>query len=227
MTEPWTAIGAISSAVGTAVVLVTAIIALRQIGVAAQARHVDVLGKVFESFHSDEARQDRRFIYESAFDDYSALSPEIRDRIDRVIDLYERTAFLAIRSLIPTDLILGMYSGTYIVVWNKLDSYICDKRIATGLSNYGGAFETLAKKARVYRKKRYKEKSQRYLFGLAASSAETDSQRPNIENDTLASPGPNLEEDPTDSAIAPRQVEVPLQPLRMQNEADPKGDGER
>jgi hypothetical protein len=165
MNEIWSAIGAISSAISTLVILVAAVIAMKQLREAAQARHVGALSKVFEDFHSEEARQDKRFIYDNSFDDYSKCSPEIRYRVDRVIELHQRTAFLATLSLIPSDLILEMYSGTYAALWQKLELYVLGKRTETGLTNYGASFEVLAKKAVEYRKKRFGERGVRYTFG--------------------------------------------------------------
>lgn len=165
MNDMWSAIDAVSSAVSTLIVLVTAIIALRQIAEAVQARHVTGLAKVFEDFHSDEARRDRQFIYDNSFSEFSKCPPEIRDRVERVIELYQRTAFLAIRSLIPSDLILEMYSGAYVAVWQKLELYVTSKRAESGLSNYGASFEALARQAIDYRKTKFGDVNKLYVLG--------------------------------------------------------------
>lgn len=151
----WSGMSAISSVVNTITVVITAYIAITQIKEAIRARYVDVLTKIFAEFHSDEAKRDREFVYNNTFPVYSKCSTkkdaETAYLVDRIIDLYQRTAFLVNQNLIPDHLVLGMYSGTFMAVWQKVSEYVHDKRTATGLSNYAADFEKLANRAVDYR----------------------------------------------------------------------------
>ena len=153
----WNAVSAISSVANTIIVLVAAIFAVRQIKEAAKARYISVLFEMFRDMHQDRASADRQFIYSNTFDDYKTCSPEDQVRIERVINLYQRIAYLASKKLVPSEFILDMYSGTYKSVWQKLGNYIETRRTATKVANYAKAFEEFAKQAIEYRFNKFGE----------------------------------------------------------------------
>ena len=124
----WAAVSAISTAIMTAVVAISAIFALRQLREIAKTRSVEVIDLLFRTFHTDQARKDRQYIYSAQVPSYETATEETREQVDRVIDLYERIAFIATHGLVDRNVILEMYSGTYLTVWNCVRRYVEAKR---------------------------------------------------------------------------------------------------
>lgn len=166
--EYWAAVAAISSAVSTLAVLGTAFLALRQLRETTRVRQLEVLQNVFATLHTSEARADRQFVYRHEAVSYGKCSADDRDRIERLIVLYQNVAFLEHKGFIPTDLLLETYSGTFATVWRRLERYIKTKRAETALSNYAVNFETFAGKAIAFRKKEFGEQDVDYLLAREA-----------------------------------------------------------
>jgi len=157
MNDIWSAVSAISSVVNTVIVLVAAIFAVKQIKEATKARYISVMLELFKDMHQDTTSNNRQFIYSNTFGDYKTTLPETQVRVESVINLYQRIAYLASKELVPSEFILDMYSGTYKSVWQKLENYIETRRKETNVINYAKDFEEFARKAIEYRFNKFGE----------------------------------------------------------------------
>lgn len=85
---------------------------------------------------------------------YDTLDPKDKRRIDNVIDVFTRIAYLCENHIVSRKHILNMYSGLIIQIWDLCKDYIAKKRRRTGIQNYACYFETMYKKAADFRKKK-------------------------------------------------------------------------
>ena len=163
----WNAITALSTTIGTIAILIASVLAIRQLREATRLRYFEVLQSIFDDFHEDQALRDRLLIYSMRSPTHTDCTSEERNQIERVIERYQRIAYLCRRGFIPSEMILEMYLGSFISVWRKLERYISGrkgKRFITGLTNYAVDFEAFVKEALLFRQKRLGEKGGRYLL---------------------------------------------------------------
>ncbi len=150
-------IAIITQIVASISVIVGIIIALIQLREMAKARYLEALSKIFEEFRSEEFFAGRRFVYSHDRFDYNSCTSEERNKIERLINTYNRISFFVFKGMVSKNLILEMYSGAFVASWEKLENYIYVRRLATGFSDWAANFEKMAKISKVFRKKTLKE----------------------------------------------------------------------
>jgi hypothetical protein len=167
--ESWTIIAAICQVVASVAVVIGIPFALFQLREATRARNLEVLARTFEEFRSEVFFEDRRFVYSHEQFDYDCCDEAQRTRLERLINTYNRIAFLVLKGLTSRQLVLELYSGAFIASWQKLEGYVRARRAYTGFSDWAIHFEQIAELAEKYRGGVLKEHHVKYKVPRAGS----------------------------------------------------------
>lgn len=146
-----TEVVAIATLVQGVVVVIAAILALRQLRESSRARVSSLLLEIFQIIHSDQCAEDRRIALSS-----SASSSEGRAATRRVVELWEWIGLLVRKGMLPPELVLDMYSDLIISTWRAARPLILEVRSAS--SNYAEHLEYLFGLATDFRRWRYQGK---------------------------------------------------------------------
>lgn len=147
----WALAASISQVLASISVIAAIIFAVVQLREATRTRYLEAVARIFEEFRSKAFFQDRRFIYSHDAFDYASCTDEERTQIERSINTFNRMSFLVEKGLLPKKLVLEMWSGALLSVWQKLESYVQDRRRVTGFSDWAIQFEHMAALSREYR----------------------------------------------------------------------------
>ncbi|MEV6151070.1 hypothetical protein AB0L53_12100 [Nonomuraea sp. NPDC052129] len=133
MSEFWAALEAISTAIGTLVVIAACVYAGKQVREARQVRHVTLLLAFQQSYHSIESREFRRKLISGAFGDPDHFDPEDlqEDDLHRFWQLHDQLEVLGVltkRKLIDFELVLASFHRSPPMVWNSISPYIKKRR---------------------------------------------------------------------------------------------------
>lgn len=178
----WTAVGALATIAMALVVLVAAILALKQLREMSKARSLSVITGMFDRLSTQQARKDRWFIYDELPEcsDAAIEDPKIGDRAYRVCGMLDNLAYLVSKELVPPQEVFGLYGDLFIRCWRKLQPYVDDKRWRLGEAEKPQkyrSFEQVAKQAERWYRHRYPG------HALVASGPEDDNspaaRRPN------------------------------------------------
>ncbi len=116
-----------------------------------KARVAEILYDIFNDIHSTENLQNIEWLYNQNLTNYTNLTAQDKRKIDDVIDVFTRISFLCDKRLISKKYFIQMYSGLIIHVWEHVQQYVRQKRIATGVTNYACYYEKMYKHAIKYR----------------------------------------------------------------------------
>ena len=153
----WLLAANISQVVACVAIVIAIPFAYVQLREATRARHLEALARIFEEFRSEVFFEDRRFVYSHDVFNWNACSDEERIRIERLINTYNRISFLVEKGMVPKKLILEIWSGAILASWQKLESYVIERRAITGFSDWAIQFEHLAAHSKQYRMSILKE----------------------------------------------------------------------
>lgn len=150
MDQFWSALNAISAAVGVMIVLAAGIYARSQVGEARLSRNVTLLIEFQRQYHSWESRELRSRFFSGEFGDADSFDPDMLQPPDnhRLLMLLDQLDFLGIlvyRKLIDFDLVLASFHVTPPRIWDIAKPYILRRR-RTGTPLLGIHFEQLVKK---------------------------------------------------------------------------------
>lgn len=167
----WMLAANISQVIACIAVIIAIPFAIIQIKEATRARYLEALSRIFEEFRSEVFFKDRRFVYSHEQFDWNSCNKDERIRIERLINTYNRMAFLVEKGMIPQRLILEIWSGALTASWQKLESYVKDRRAATGFSDWAIQFEHIANLSKKYRIKVLGEKATGYKVTYPSQDA--------------------------------------------------------
>ena len=133
MDEVWSALGAISTAVGALIVMIGGIYARSQVNEARLARNITLLIDFQRQYHSLEFRDFRSRLLIGEFGEPESLDPETFDPVDQhkfwmLVDQIEFLGILVERRLIDFDLVLSSFHRSPPRVWNAIKPYILRRR---------------------------------------------------------------------------------------------------
>jgi hypothetical protein len=171
--DSWALAASISQVLASISVISAIIFAVVQLREATRARYLEALARIFEEFRSEGFFEDRRFIYAHGEFSYASCTDEEKRRIERTINTFNQMSFLVEKGLLPRKLILEMWSGALLSSWQKSESYVQDRRAATGFSDWAIQFEHMAALSGEYRTRVLGEKGSSY--GITHQSRERTS----------------------------------------------------
>jgi hypothetical protein len=120
----------------------------------AKSRQVSALFEVFNNISTDQARKDRKYVYNNLPDAMEGL-PENGWRIaNRVWTSLDHVGLLVENGLVDEKLVMEMYCELIIKCWIKLRPHIEMLRVKQG-GRYQKYFELLATRAEAYHRAKY------------------------------------------------------------------------
>ena len=131
----WTGVSAVSSVVGTIVVLSAAVYAHYQLKEARDSRNVSLLASFHDKYHTEQMRRVRRRLLNGDFGPPEKFDPEQVPEQDAIliyqmIDLLQFIGVLVERRLVDFELVFGMFYWSPPRVWAYLEPYVMRSRAA-------------------------------------------------------------------------------------------------
>lgn len=150
MDQFWSALSAISTAVGALIIVTGGIYARSQVSEARLARNITLLIEFQRQYHSLEFREFRERLLSGEFGEPESFDPKTLQPPDdhRFWMLFDQLEFLGIlvdRKLIEFDLVLASFHSSPPQVWNVVKPYVLRRR-KTRPSISGVYFERLAQR---------------------------------------------------------------------------------
>lgn len=133
MGDTWTAINAVSAAIGSVVVIVASFFAYSQIREARLSRHVHLLISFQEKYHANGARHFRYRLLSGEFGSPEVFDPTRMSTEDfhsfwQLHDQLEMLGILVEKGLLDFDLVLACFHRSPPQVWSAIEPYILDRR---------------------------------------------------------------------------------------------------
>ncbi|MFC4499830.1 MULTISPECIES: hypothetical protein [Streptomyces] len=133
MGDVWTAVGAVSAALGTLVVVAASFFAYSQIKEARLSRHVQLLISFQEKYHSPAARRFRYRLISGEFGPPENFDPTRMCDDDfhsfwQLHDQLEMLGVLVEKKLLAFDLVLACFHRSPPQVWSAIEPYIMNRR---------------------------------------------------------------------------------------------------
>ncbi|MFE0045199.1 DUF4760 domain-containing protein [Streptomyces albireticuli] len=152
MGDVWPVVSAVSSALGTVVVIVAGFFAYSQIKEARHARHINLLVSFQDKYHSPEARTFRHRLLAGEFGppeqfDPACLSADDFHSFWQLHDQLEVLGVLVEHRLLEFNLVLACFHRSPPRVWEAIEPYI-RKRRAEASPLEGQNFEKLVQRYR-------------------------------------------------------------------------------
>jgi hypothetical protein len=171
----WEAISAVSTLIGTLIIVVTAIFAVMQLKEAEKARRLALIIKLFEELSSQDTRSKRLFIYSEIPENPRELTSEHFLVIDKVLSMLDLIWLLIEQDQIDQSYIFDAYGQVFIRLWVKLSPIIQYERNRRG-GYYRKSSEKLIKQAQKY----FRNKGEPTQYALYAPT-KTDSANKNAD----------------------------------------------
>lgn len=137
----WEAMGAISSAVATLVLVVSAPLALRQLAEAKRARQLDASFRLFDELSSREARLSRARLYDR-FPLEKAPTAEDILVADEALSPFDRAWLLIEQGYVSADFVVDTFGDVILRVWSVTELFVAEERLRR-TSSYRQRAETL------------------------------------------------------------------------------------
>jgi hypothetical protein len=134
------------------VVLVLLLIAA-DIREAVKSRHLEGIRYVKDLIGSNEASEQRKWVYQELKKISWPLTDEHREIALAVCRDFDHIGYLCRKGLIPVDLIVETYNRNILDMWNRLERFIIQWRKQIKDEDYFWEFEWLAHEAEVTKKK--------------------------------------------------------------------------
>jgi hypothetical protein len=152
MEQFWSALSAISTAVGALIVVMGGIYAKSQVGEARLARNITLLIEFQRQYHSQEFREFRHRLLNGEFGEPASFSPKTLQPPDyhkfwMLFDQLEFLGMLVDRKLIDFELVLSAFRRSPPRVWNAVKPYVLQQR-QMGHPLLGFHFEQLVQRYR-------------------------------------------------------------------------------
>ncbi|WP_443041950.1 DUF4760 domain-containing protein [Streptomyces sp. B21-106] len=133
MGDIWAAVGAVSAAIGTIVVITALFFAYSQIREARLSRHVQLLISFQEKYHTPGARRFRHRLISGEFGasgnfDPTHMSTEDYHSFWQLHDQLEMLGILVEKDLLAFDLVLACFHRSPPQVWAVIEPYILQRR---------------------------------------------------------------------------------------------------
>jgi hypothetical protein len=172
----WEAMSAISTLVGTIVVIIAAIFAYFQLKEMTNARWAEAVTKVFDMLvTNNEISEARRYIRNNDLPNPGNASPEVYEQMWKVWVSFDNLGVMIVFKMLPEHLPLEMFHSTVIECWEKLEPHIIHERRERAkkgqhlaekdqqhLARYQVFFEDLYHRSLDYKNKYYPEGSQQF-----------------------------------------------------------------
>jgi hypothetical protein len=137
----------IVSGVLTILLLTIALVFGREIREAVRARHLDGVKYVKELIGTQEASNNRRWVYQELEEANRPLLPEDESRVLDICRDFDHIGYLCRKELIPVDLVVETYNRNILDMWNRLEEFINMWRQQRNDDDYFWEFQWLAEKA--------------------------------------------------------------------------------
>jgi hypothetical protein len=162
MDEFWSALSAISTAVGALIVVIGGIYARSQVNEARLARNIALLTNFQRQYQTDELREFRDRLLKGKLGVPESFDPKALQQSDyykfwMIFDQLEFLGILVDRKLIDFDLVMSTFHRSPPLVWDAVRPYVL-KRRKVGRTLLGIHFERLAQ--------RYNDEYQSYVNRL-------------------------------------------------------------
>lgn len=129
MSDVWSAVGALSGAIGTFIVAVAAVYAYLQVREAKLARNVQTMLAIHHEYQTEELKDIRRRLYDHELGDLSQLPGSSEQQaLDDLLRLMELLAILVERRILDFDLIAVAYPHSIVRVWEETNPYVINRR---------------------------------------------------------------------------------------------------
>ena len=127
--------------------------AWRQLKEATRARLLQAINEVYADIHSEDSKAARAYVYRN--EPHVLASPSADSvKLERVADTFEHVGLLAQHSLVAKEIVLDYFWEAILQMWWRLKPYIDAARQQRG-QQYADHFESLAKDADDYRKRKH------------------------------------------------------------------------
>src|SRR4030042_1540200 len=128
--------------------IVSLIVAIKQIGIATQQNSLPVIVTMFQEWCTKEHREHREYIINklttenSAEVGYQNLTPEAKNHVLTVSHFIDNLAVLVSNNIINEKLVISFLGESILTIWNILEPYIETERKVRG-RDYQEYFEDL------------------------------------------------------------------------------------
>lgn len=132
--------------------LVSALLAYRQIGLTVGANHLPVILDAFREIRSVEFQDSQKYIFERLTSEhgsargYRDIDEPARSHLQAVGSFYDDLGKLVAHKIIDEGVIIGAYGDTIMALWKVIRPYVCRERELRGTRGYV-YFEDLACRA--------------------------------------------------------------------------------
>jgi Domain of unknown function (DUF4760) len=145
LSDVWSAVGALSAAMGTLIVAVAAVYAYLQVREAKLARNVETMLTAYQQYQTQELKDIRRRLYDHDLGDLSQLRGSSEQQaLDDLLGLMELLAILIERKILDFDLVAVTYPHSIVRVWEEARPYVVKRRQMS--PHYGVHLERLVRR---------------------------------------------------------------------------------
>ena len=129
MCDVWSAVGALSAAMGTLIVAVAAVYAYLQVREAKLARNVETMLAVHQQYQTEELKDIRRRLYDHDLGDLSQLPGSSEQQaLDDLLRIMELLAIMVERKILDFKLVAAAYPHSIVRVWEEARPYVVNRR---------------------------------------------------------------------------------------------------
>lgn len=147
----WSVAANISTVIAAIVIIVAAILALWQIRESRNARFLDGTMSIFEMFDRRGFRELRRFVYIDLPSEPETITPEQLLKAEEVWVTFNELAVMLQNNFLHRNLMMQMYSDTYVRSWLKLEPHVLKARRDRNDPGYMKPFQWMYEEAKSYR----------------------------------------------------------------------------
>lgn len=122
--EIWNIVSSISTAIASAVVIITLILSYRSLKETVRARSLDALRETFQNLTAEEMSVSRRYILNEDLPMPGKTSAEAYEHMHRVWVAYDNLGIMIENKLLPSEIALSMFHDSIIKCWQKLEPHI-------------------------------------------------------------------------------------------------------
>lgn len=165
----WTVMSAVSSLVGTLVVLVAVVFAWRQVREAKLAREVALLQSTYDRLNDPPMYAMRQRIRSGEFDDVSELSEDDRGLFNKLVGQLEFVGIAVNKGLLDFDLVRAVFPSSPLLIWPLAQRLIYKNKMYPDGTPAGEHFALLVRRYETVR---------RLPIGPAATTTSADEAAP-------------------------------------------------
>ncbi|MFZ5516483.1 MAG: DUF4760 domain-containing protein [Candidatus Zhuqueibacterota bacterium] len=114
-----------------------------------KTRQLQATIAIFDDLGSEDSRTARKYVYTKLSDFVENYKDVDRYNAEKVIASLNRAALFCNTKHVNKEIIFAMYGEAFVKCWDKLSSYIIEKRKISG-AQYASEFENAAKNASKY-----------------------------------------------------------------------------